>query len=54
MNGKSISDFLATLVVLLAVFVALISVFVANYSRPQSYLRRVARKYSISPLNLRG
>ena len=48
MDGKFVSDFLVTLVVLLAVFVALIPVFVANHSRPQSYLRWVARKYDLS------
>jgi hypothetical protein len=49
-DGKFVSDFLVTSVVLLAVFVALIPVFVANHSRPQSYRRRVARKYDFSQL----
>jgi len=42
----------ALVAVFAAIFVALTTL--ATPQPPQNYLRRVAKKYGISPLNLRG
>ena len=53
MDGKFVSDFLVTLVVLLAVFVALILVFVAN-TLGHKATGVGSPENTIYPLNLRG